>query len=345
MSAKQLFKYRNVWMGLAMIWIVWFHSGLDVSNKIVSFIKEVGYGGVDIFLFASGIGCYCSLDKNGDAYEFLKRRIKRIIPTYWTLLLIWIIFRKIYGGISLRTILGNILCVRYLTGLGGELNWYISAMWLMYLLSPYFKGIIDRMNTLWQLFLIIVLLVLFSICFWDVRIYTIIMVRIPIYFIGMYAGKMMQMEGAIQKRHIALLIVTLFVGIGLLVYWQGIYTDQLYDKGYHWYPFILITPGACMLISYFMEWIKHMDKLKIVERILSKIGKVSFEVYLLHIWFFKELDYYLLVNGIGEEKTIYWIVMIISLIPACFILINLEKVVRNICSKMVCIINERMRIN
>ena len=56
-------KYRDTWVGIAMLWIVFFHLDIDIGNKVLSLIKLFGYGGVDICLFCSGIGCYNSLKK------------------------------------------------------------------------------------------------------------------------------------------------------------------------------------------------------------------------------------------------------------------------------------------
>ncbi len=71
-------------MGLAILWVVWFHSSVELNffnisffNKIFSFLKNIGYGGVDIFLLVSGMGIYNLLEKN-DISKYIKNRIKRI---------------------------------------------------------------------------------------------------------------------------------------------------------------------------------------------------------------------------------------------------------------------------
>ena len=64
MKTKDYFQYRSVWMGVAIIFIVFFHSEMTFDNIIVETIREFGYGGVDIFQFVSGIGCYYSLQKD-----------------------------------------------------------------------------------------------------------------------------------------------------------------------------------------------------------------------------------------------------------------------------------------
>lgn len=31
MILKQSFKYRDVWMGIAMLWVIWYHLPIEVS--------------------------------------------------------------------------------------------------------------------------------------------------------------------------------------------------------------------------------------------------------------------------------------------------------------------------
>ena len=326
MSLKKAIKYREVWMGLAILWIVWFHSGLQPENEILNFIKKIGYGGVDIFLFASGIGCYYSLDKDSDSFNFIKRRIIRIIPTYWTFLLFWIPYKRMADGMSLRAALGNILCIRNFTGLGGEFNWYISAMWLMYLLAPFFKGLVDKLNAAYKVILVTIFLVLFSVCFWDVYVYIVTVTRIPIFFLGMYAGKLAKQDFYISKKCLGILMAVAMAGFGLYVYWQGIHQEDMWYKGYHWYPFILITPGLCVAISWLFELLKKKAG-EGLQKVISIPGKFSFEIYLLHIWFFDILEYNLIENGIIQNSPVVWLIAIVALIPSCLILHYVQKLI------------------
>ena len=64
LSYRNLTKYRNVWMALAALWILYYHVSLPTFGcALLHTAKNYGYGGVDIFVFASGLGCYHSLTK------------------------------------------------------------------------------------------------------------------------------------------------------------------------------------------------------------------------------------------------------------------------------------------
>ena len=77
MTLKEAIKYRKIWMGFAILWIVFFHFGYKLPDPF-SVIQSSGYSGVDIFFFASGIGCYLSYSRDKNAAAFLKRRFIKI---------------------------------------------------------------------------------------------------------------------------------------------------------------------------------------------------------------------------------------------------------------------------
>lgn len=52
-------KYRDAFMGIAILWIMLHHSNFYLPNPLFG-IKRLGYSGVDIFMFVSGLGCAVS---------------------------------------------------------------------------------------------------------------------------------------------------------------------------------------------------------------------------------------------------------------------------------------------
>lgn len=73
-------KYRTELMGIATLWVLLFHYG-KIGIPIIDSLSTLGYGGVDIFLFLSGIGLSFSI-KDG-VKSFYIKRILRIFPTYF----------------------------------------------------------------------------------------------------------------------------------------------------------------------------------------------------------------------------------------------------------------------
>ena len=74
-------------MGFAMLWIMIFHANLNVP--FLKVLWEGGYGGVDIFMLLSAYGLYHSMKKHPVGLgAFYKKRLLRILPSYYAVLLI-----------------------------------------------------------------------------------------------------------------------------------------------------------------------------------------------------------------------------------------------------------------
>lgn len=246
---NDILKYRNVWMGLAILWIVFFHSGLEIPG--LHFVKMSGYGGVDIFVFASGIGCFYSLNKDRDAERFMIRRIKKILPTYYVFLFFWIIYVEITGSISFQQILGNIFCIGWFLNFANSFNWYINGIWLLYFSAIYMYSYIKRNVRMRVQIGFFLFILLFSMSFFNTHL-LMLTSRIPLFYLGMiWASRALKKE-KLSKRYRILIICSMVIGmIWLLV--NFLFLPQYLDAyGLYWYPFILVIPGLCMLLSLFL---------------------------------------------------------------------------------------------
>ncbi len=322
-----LYQYRSIWLGIAMIWVIFYHSSIIIHHPVIEFVKSIGYAGVDIFLFASGLGLYYSYTKDHDPIQFLKRRLNRLAPAYLLFMGIWIAFQLFNGdNMPIQAIVGNFFAVQEFTGLGYYFNWYISILFIVYILTPFFSGIIERVKTKYQFFLFISLLLLISIAFWGSHDGIIIMARLPIFAIGMYFAKLgKEDKKKLDLKLASILIISMIAGIILLIVFFTNYKILLWIYGWYWYPFILIIPGLCLIISLISELIKKYKIGKGVLYILKKIGEYSFEIYLVHIFVFGLYDNYLKVNEITLNSNSEPILIILLLIPLCLTL--------RICSK------------
>lgn len=72
-----------------------FHSGMQSSSLAFRRIEATGYGGVDIFLFASGLGNFYSYTKDNSPVDFILRRIVRLAPVYLLFMAVWLPY-KVY---------------------------------------------------------------------------------------------------------------------------------------------------------------------------------------------------------------------------------------------------------
>lgn len=322
-------KHRSVWMGVAMLWIIFFHSGLSVPNVLqISFFRGIGYGGVDIFMFASGLGTYFSYTKDYDATAFMQRRLARLAPVYLPFIFIWIFYKFMQGTYPIKAAIGNIFAVQGFTGLNNEFNWYITGLLVVYTLAPFFSGLIDKINKPQIFFSFLLVLLIMSIPFWKSQ-STIIVTRIPIFVIGMYFAKLSKNDEKKLTGKLAVALVgIMLIGFMLLKFFFVKYPDYLGTHGLYWYPFILITPGLCILISVLVEITWKIKLAKRFFKILEKVGEYSFEIYLIHIFCFDVYHNCLIPAEILPRSNWSVFLVLLSVIPLCLLL--------RVCSKGCC---------
>lgn len=135
---------RSFIMGIAILWIVWFHADLSYQIPLLSFLRETGYGGVDLFFLLSGVGAWFSLQKNPYAASYLKRRARRILPSYYPFIIAWLLMMKITGELYGTEIIGNLTMLGWWAQGRNQFNWYVNAIWLFYLLAPVFVGAFEK---------------------------------------------------------------------------------------------------------------------------------------------------------------------------------------------------------
>lgn len=282
MYYKDLLRYRNVWLGVALLWVILFHLPDPFNLGKLNFIKSFGYGGVDICLFASGIGCFYSLSSDSDILRFMKRRLKRLVPTYIIFIVVWLLYKYFIGQFNLQMALGNFLAVQNFTRKGNDFNWYISAILLFYILAPYFKSIAERASNV-KKFLFLVFLLVFSIPFWNSNTYIITVTRLPVFYMGMLFADICKKDLKIRLSHIIGLAAACIIGWLSLFLFSKFFSDYLWGYGLYWYPFIFITPPLCIAISCVFMIIEKCRFTKPISDFLSLCGDYSFELYLIHI--------------------------------------------------------------
>ncbi|MEY2952412.1 MAG: hypothetical protein RLZZ401_499, partial [Pseudomonadota bacterium] len=83
---------RTIWTiqylrGVAALLVVWHHAGGQVPG-ISQFLPERGFGvsGVDLFFVISGFIMVLTTEgKSVTPWQFLQRRLVRVVPLYWPL--------------------------------------------------------------------------------------------------------------------------------------------------------------------------------------------------------------------------------------------------------------------
>ena len=246
MRFQTIFKYRKNIMAAAIVMILMYHT--KGAWPEIALKKAAGYfyGGVDLFFFASGIGCFFSYNRSRDAAAFLHRRAARILPVYLPFALCWIAVEALGGGIGFSTALANLFGVHGFLDIAPSFNWYVSGMWLSYLLAPFLVPLAARCDRRFKALGMVLALLLFSCAFWGDTQWIIIVTRLPIFFVGMLFAAESQRREALSKAELALLLALVPVGAAILWESPKFFPDLVWSHGLAWYPILLIAPGLCL---------------------------------------------------------------------------------------------------
>lgn len=125
---------RTYLMGWAMICVLIYHAFCWIYNPIGHL--NVGYIGVDVFLFLSGLGLAFSFEKN-DVGTFYKNRFWRIYPLY--IIAVSITYALCYAKWDFTTYLANLTTIGYyMDGGKNRFDWYVNALISLYITFPLF---------------------------------------------------------------------------------------------------------------------------------------------------------------------------------------------------------------
>lgn len=281
-------KWRSELMGIAILWIVLFHSQLILPYGLET-VKTIGYGGVDIFLLLSGCGIYYSLHKSRDMISFYVRRIKRIFPAYLPFITLWCIYKLGQDTLepieTMRVVIGNMCLTGWINDVPYQFNWYVQMICGLYFLAPIFYAIIFACKKKWQYLLLFLGTVVAGIPFFCDLTHLMGVSRVPIFLLGMLWGHLTYQKEEILQGKIKqiVLVGAMIIGFFLVVTCIYYYPETLWAYGTWWYPFLLITPGLCYVLSGICEVGERIKIGKLILWPLKWIGKSSFEIYLIHI--------------------------------------------------------------
>lgn len=298
----------NVIKALAIIWVVIYHLPVECNLPVLGGIKSVGYGGVDFFIFLAGFGLYHSLEKN-DIGTYAFRRLKAILPFYIPFILVFLVVQKLTYQLYLTEAVGNLTMTGWLAGNPGQFNWYVAALPVLYVLAPIVHGVVKKSERFYTGLIIFIGLTLFiSVNFWHTEL-LLLATRIPLFVLGFYFADT-RIDSLLNKKISLIgLNAATVAGIAMLAFFLGNGKIDKWHYGTWWYPFLLIVPGLVVDIALLGELLRKKISLKLLDR----LGKVTFSVYLWHIWVFTFMP--------GREKIdgVMWLVVAVLTIACSWI--------------------------
>lgn len=246
-------------MGVAIIFIMATHS----LGRFALF----GNIGVEWFLIVSAIGQYFSLSKDYNIWHYYKKRAKRILPAYF---IVAVPFFLIRFPFSIHNFIINITGLNLVVW-GLRVFWFVSLIVICYLITPLYYKIVNKYR--YSILIPFILVAITFVVSFHIPKTQILVTRIPIYLLGLHLGKCVYEERVISGKTECLLcyIISFFsmLSVVLINYvGVGVEVQRLVY-------FFCGIPSLFLILSFF-------KLLPFTHAILSFIGKVSYEIYLLH---------------------------------------------------------------
>ena len=108
--------------------------------------------------------------------------------------------------------------------------------------------------------------------------------RVPLLYLGVCAADYGSRYPTLTKRTVLALLSAMAAGIAILLLCYYRCHEYLYPYGLLWWPFILIVPGLCLLLSWLSMLVECVAP--IVIRFLRYIGGCTLEIYVVHMFVF-----------------------------------------------------------
>ena len=280
---KLLSAYRNEIKGIAILWVVFFHAEMGLSGLAYD-IQKIGYGGVDLMLFLMGFGLYHSLKKNDDLGGYMKRRARRLLPSYLPFCIVWLAVTLTHSifriGMMEKVIIiaGNLTMSAFFAGISKRINWYMSALAMVIIAAPFFYACLKE-GKRWLLRAAALLAVLFvlGVSFVDNEFYMAAS-RLPVFALGMMFARPCE-EKKNGGKWAALLGPAGVAGLVVLYGCFAFMPQLLNGYAMYWHPFVLIAPALCAGLGWLFD--RLPSKLLAPVRVM---GAASFEIFLFNAW-------------------------------------------------------------
>lgn len=301
-------RYRAIFMGLAIFWIFFYHTGIDIPG--LREIFALGWFGVDIFFFVSGFGLCASLTKNDSIKQYYKRRFSRIIPTWWLILILMAIVGVIFELKGFPISISDYFY--WFTGLGwwtGNCNfeWYIPTIIVFYLFAPLLAKASLKCLSMVTLCTMVCAILLRGGHLYLLEHLYMSYSRVPIYISGFMAYKFWKFNSVLPSKIWLPLMISglVFFSIGMIVKFSNLTFGLTIARVS--IPLFIIP--FLWLIGFLVE------KVKFADIIFSFLGTISLEVYLLHInhEFTSTInDNMLYLLPYGLAKAIWFVMVVVS---------------------------------
>lgn len=308
-------------MGLAIFGVAVYHVPFIIHDPWLSLFHDVLYGGVDLFLFFSGMGACHSIAAHGGK-GYLLKRVRRILPGLYPVLIPWSILMVALGLMTKWEFLGSVSLIGWWVGSYNQLNWYFSAVWLFFLLAIPLYALFRRAGhpvLLWLSLAAVTLLLQIPINHGQANM---LLSRLLVFLTGMLFGRLEQIgfqkTGWLRAVTIPIMLFGLWSLIPINWGWLG--SAYGYTLGLWWLPYALIVPGLVILLSDLAAFLRRYQPVRWAMGLVERLGQASSEILIVHLAVYKVImgttrlsnKWWLLVllcclaGGVGYRSLVDW---------------------------------------
>ena len=314
MEYRALSRCRGELMGVAMLWVMLFHSfDLDLGLPLLNGLRGAGFGGVDIFIFLSAMGLAMSLIRRQQEYgAFLRRRAGRILPAYYLVMIPYTLCLILWQGAPWSDLFWNgTLLYYWVHRCPAAFNWYICGAMFFYVLTPPVLAWLRRQQKKGRLLLAVAAGVVGGLALCQLLVqewygeYLDIFYRIPVFFLGLLVGIFVMEERRLGWKDLLFWLSWAGLGAGyyLLSTWPG--------KGdFTWlnlplaHLFVFTTVPMCLALTLALERLP----LGWLRRFLRLVGENSLEVYLLNVTLFAQTELLRGLFSFGPSNRLFYLI-------------------------------------
>lgn len=276
-------------MGFAALWVLIFHEWVPVfegSGKLQAaeeFVKRIGFCGVDIFLFLSGIGMTYAIKKTKSLSAFYYKRLKRILFPFITVAVV----SAVLEGWPIIKFLKNISGATFYLEDIYLFLWFVPAILTFYLLFPLYYHFFEKAanKIIFSCSILLVWLLFSNMARGTTRVDLFGFTnRIPIFLIGILMGYFFQIRRAVFDRATWILLGLMLI-LGLYLEYMASYTGMyiLVPVSDCCVPNILIAVSLSFLLCGFLDLLHESRHMWVIgDRLITIFGfygKFSLELY------------------------------------------------------------------
>lgn len=284
MEWSLLSQYRGALMGLAMIFVMFFHTGGLAKGSWLYALNRCGNVGVDMFLFLSGVGLWFSFCHNDSLRHYYVRRYVRIYPV-WLLVAGWFYVSDYVcnnGGQSGNVVqlVANIAVNWCFWQRDAWEFWFIPAIMVMYTFAPFYMRLI-RKSPDWRWLPLVAMLFCVMVryvapihqyvshieIFWS---------RIPIFLLGINAGRLVMERRQLSPSAFWLVLLLFVCSLAICMNFENGLRGRfpLFLERMVYIPLsVSLMLLVCKMCNHIPRWIVAF---------LAFVGSVSLEIYLIH---------------------------------------------------------------